>query len=127
VRRIVRRAHNRTDPARHAVRRLNRRLYGIGGRSTDFTWASWFFPLLSDDAGLRRMDRLIQEQLRFAVTGLHSRRNFKAVPYQALRGVGYVPLVSAYHAYRLGPAEYDALLESCKDRWSVDLSNVRSV
>jgi hypothetical protein len=31
----------------------------------------------------------------------------------ALRGVGYVPLVSAYRAYRRGPAASEALLESC--------------
>jgi RNA-directed DNA polymerase len=112
ARRIARRARSRTDPARAAVRRLNRRLFGVGGRPTDFTWASWFFPLLSGDATLRRLDALIQEQLRFAVTGVHSRRNFQEVSYERLRGVGYVPLVSAYHAYRRGPAEYEALLET---------------
>jgi hypothetical protein len=113
VRRIARRAHGRQDPARLAVRRLNRRLYGVGGRSTDFTWASWFFPLLTGDASLRRIDGLIQQQLRFAVTGGHSRRNFREVSYEQLRGVGYLPLVSAYHAYRSSPAEYEGLLESC--------------
>jgi RNA-directed DNA polymerase len=113
VRRIARRARRRPDPARLAVRRLNRRLYGVGGRSTDFTWASWFFPLLTGDATLHQLDRLIQDQLRFAVTGVHSRRNFKEVPYEGLRGVGYVPLVTAYHAFRQGPAEYEAALESC--------------
>jgi RNA-directed DNA polymerase len=116
VRRIARRARRRPDPAARAVRRLNRRLFGVGGRPTDFTWASWFFPLLSGDGSLRRLDGLIQEQLRFAVTGMHSRRNFRDVPYQVLRGVGYLPLVSAYHAYRRGPAEYEALLESCTGR-----------
>jgi RNA-directed DNA polymerase len=113
VRRIARRARGRPDPARQAVRRLNRRLYGVGGRPTDFTWASWFFPLVSGDATLRRLDALVQEQLRFAVTRVHSRRNFREVPYDRLQGLGYVPLVSAYHAYRRGPAEYEALLESC--------------
>jgi RNA-directed DNA polymerase len=113
VRRIARRARRRPDPARLAVRRLNRRLYGVGGRSTDFTWASWFFPLLTGDATLHRLDRLIQDQVRFAVTGVHSRRNFKEVPYDELRGVGYLPLVTAYHAFRRGPAEYEAVLESC--------------
>jgi len=113
VRRIARRARRRPDPAWQAVRRLNRRLYGVGGRSTDFTWASWFFPLLSGDATLSRLDALIQEQVRFAVRGVHSRRNFKEVPYERLRGVGYVPLVRAYHAYRRGAAEYEAVLESC--------------
>jgi hypothetical protein len=112
VRRIARRARSRPDPALRAVRRLNRRLYGVGGRSTDFTWASWFFPLLSGDSSLQRLDGLIQEQLRFAVTGVHSRRNFKSVPYEELRGVGYLPLVSAFHAFRRGRAEYEALLES---------------
>jgi RNA-directed DNA polymerase len=113
VRRIVRRARRRPDPARLAVRRLNRRLYGVGaGSATDFTWASWFFPLLTVDATLHRLDRLIQEHLRFAVTGVHSRRNLKEVPYDGLRGVGYLPLVSAYRAYQRGPAEYQALLES---------------
>jgi Reverse transcriptase (RNA-dependent DNA polymerase). len=112
VRRIARRARSRQDPARLAVRRLNRRLYGIGGRSTDFTWASWFFPLLTVDTTLHRLDRLIQDQLRFAVTGVHSRRNFKEVHYDSLRGVGYLPLVSAYRAYGRGQAEYEARLES---------------
>ena len=88
----------------------------MGGRPSDFTWASWFFPLLSDDAGLRRMDRLIQDQLRFAVTGAHSRRNFEAVPYERLRGVGYVPLVSAYHAYRRGALEYEAVLAGSSEK-----------
>lgn len=113
VRRIARRARRRQDPALHAVRRLNRRLFGVGGRPSDFTWASWFFPLLSSDATLRRMDGLIQEQLRFAVAGVHSRRNFKEVSYDRLVSVGYVPLVSAYHAYRRGPADYEAVLERC--------------
>jgi hypothetical protein len=114
ARRIARRARGRSDPARLAVRRLNRRLFGVGGRPTDFTWASWFFPLLSGDGTLRRLDVLIQSQLRFSVTGVHSRRNYREVSYDRLRGVGYVPLVSAYHAYHRGRAEYEALLEACK-------------
>jgi hypothetical protein len=113
ARRIARRARGRQDPARSAVRRFNRRLFGVGGRPSDFTWASWFFPLLTGDSTLRGLDKLIQGHLRFAVTGVHTRSNFKAVSYEHLRGAGYVPLVAAYHAYRRGPADYEALLESC--------------
>ena len=116
VRRVARRARHHKDPARQAVRRLNRRLFGVGGRPGDFTWASWFIPLLSTDSTLRKIDALIQDQLRFAVTGVHSRRNFAAVSYERLRGAGYLPLVSAYHAYRRDPADYEALLESCTAR-----------
>jgi len=127
VRRIVRRARSRPDPARLAVRRLNRRLYGVGaGSPTDFTWASWFFPLLTVDVTLHRLDRLIQDQLRFAVTGLHSRRNFKEVPYEGLQGVGYLPLVTAYHAYGRGAAEYEALLESSTGKLHHGTSEVAS-
>jgi hypothetical protein len=126
VRRIARRARGRQDPARAAVRRLNRRLYGIGGRSTDFTWASWFFPLLTVDTTLHELDRLIQEQLRFAVAGAHSRRNFKAVPYEGLRGVGYLPLVSAFRAHQRGPAEYEAMLESSMGKLHHGTSEVAS-
>jgi len=60
------------------------------------------------------------------VTGAHSRRNFKEVPYERLRGVGYLPLVSAYRAYRSAPAEYDALLESCTSRLQHGTSEVAS-
>jgi len=127
VRRIARKARSRQDPARAAVRRLNRRLYGIGGRSTDFTWGSWFFPLLTVDDTLHRLDRLIQDQLRFAVTGVHSRRNFKEVSYERLRGVGYLPLVSAYRAYQVGPTEYEALLESSAGKLQHGTSEVASV
>ncbi|MEP6753023.1 MAG: reverse transcriptase/maturase family protein [Candidatus Dormiibacterota bacterium] len=126
VRRIARRARNRQDPARAAVRRLNRRLFGIGGRSTDFTWATWFFPLLTVDATLHELDRLIQDQLRFAVTGVHSRRNFKEVRYEDLRGVGYLPLVSAYHLYRRGRTEYTNRLESSPGKLRHGTSEVAS-
>jgi hypothetical protein len=126
VRRIVRRARRREDPARAAVRRLNRRLYGIGGRARDFTWASWFFPLLTVDTTLHELDRLIQEQLRFGVTGVHSRRNFRDVPYEGLRGVGYLPLVSAYRAFQRGAAEYEKLLESSNGKLQHGTSEVAS-
>ncbi|HEY8814623.1 MAG TPA: reverse transcriptase domain-containing protein [Candidatus Dormibacteraeota bacterium] len=126
VRRIARRARRRQDPARAAVRRLNRRLYGIGGRAADFTWASWFFPMLTVDASLHRLDRLIQDHLRFAVTGVHSRRNYRDVPYESLRGVGYVPLVTAYRAFRHDRAGYDALLESSTGKLQHGASEVAS-
>ena len=57
---------------------------------------------------------------------VHSRRNFKEVSYERLRGVGYVPLVSAYRAYRRGPAEYEALLESCMGKLPEETGEVAS-
>jgi hypothetical protein len=112
VRRIARRARDHQDPCGWAVRRLNRRLYGVGGRPADFSWAGWFFPLLTGDATLGRLDQLIQNQLRFAVTGRHEKRNFRAVRYPELAGAGYVPLVSAFHTYRQDVGLYNRLLAS---------------
>jgi RNA-directed DNA polymerase len=110
VRRIARRARVHGDPCAWAVRRLNRRLYGVGGGPADFSWAGWFFPLLSGDRTLHALDSLIQAQLRYAVTGRHEKRNHSAVSYRELAEAGYTPLVSAYHAYRDGVGLYSRLL-----------------
>jgi hypothetical protein len=110
VRRLVRRARSHRDPPGYAIRRLNRKLYGVGGDASDFTWATWFFPLIDSDDSLRRLDGLIQDQLRFAATGRHERRNRGAVPYRRLVSSGYLPLVTAFRAYRRGPGDYEALL-----------------
>jgi RNA-directed DNA polymerase len=111
VRRLARRARGLQDPARYVVRRLNRKLYGAGGDASDFTWATWFFPLIGSDSTLRRLDRVIQEQLRFAATGRHERRNRGVLPYAGLVERGYLPLASAFRAFRRAPGEYEALVE----------------
>ena len=102
ARRIARRAVGRPGAAAYCLRRLNRRIYGVGGRREDFSWAGWFFPLLSRTSTLANLDHGIQGQLRFAVTGVPSRRNVRPVPYVGLRRAGYLPLVTAYYAYRRG-------------------------
>ena len=111
ARRLARRARGRPNAARYVIRRLNRKLYGVGVDVSRFTWATWFFPLIDSDATLRRLDRVVQEQLRFAVTGRHERRNRGAVSYAQLAEAGYLPLVTAYRAYRRGPADFESLLE----------------
>jgi hypothetical protein len=110
VRRLARRARPHRAAARYVVRRLNRKLYGFGADVSAFTWSTWFFPLIQTDATLRRLDRDIQDQVRFAVTGRHERRNRGRVPYAALADAGYLPLVTAFRAYRRGPGDYESLL-----------------
>jgi RNA-directed DNA polymerase len=111
VRRLARRARAHDDPTWYVVRRLNRKLYGSGADASEFTWATWFFPLIGSDDSLRRLDGVIQEQLRFAATGKHERRNRGAIPYGRLKATGYVPLVTAFRAFRRGPGDYEALLD----------------
>jgi len=111
ARRLARRARGRPNAARYVVRRLNRKLYGVGVDVSRFTWSTWFFPLIDSDVTLRRLDGVVQEQLRFAVTGRHERRNRGAVSYAQLTEAGYLPLVTAYRAYRRGPTDFESLLE----------------
>jgi len=111
ARRLARRARGRSNAARYVIRRLNRKLYGVGVDVSRFTWSTWFFPLIDSDVTLRRLDGVLQEQLRFAVTGRHERRNRGAVSYAQLTEAGYLPLVTAYRAYRRGPADFEDLLE----------------
>jgi hypothetical protein len=92
------------------VRRINRSLYGIPRDGDGFCWATWFFPLLTTDASLVELDAHIQHRLRFAATGSHRARARKTIGHDELRAAGYVPLVSAYWAYRRGPAAYAEML-----------------
>ena len=111
VRRLARRARRHCNPAGYVIRRLNRKLYGVGVDVSRFTWSTWFFPLLDSEMALRALDAVVQEQLRFAVTGRHERRNRGAVSYPQLVEAGYLPLVTAYRAYRRGLVDFERLLE----------------
>jgi hypothetical protein len=116
VRRLARKARTREAPASFFMRAWSRRVYGVGGDPADFTWATWFFPLLSGDTTLRHLDGLVQEQARFAVTGRHERRNLGRVPYADLRAAGYLPMVSAYHAFQRSPGAYGGMIAAVEAR-----------
>ncbi len=76
-------------------RKFNRKFYSREGR--DLCWSSWFFPLLTTDASLRRIDAFMQQYQRYLVTGRHNKASLAKVPYSMLKACGYRPLVSAYY------------------------------
>jgi RNA-directed DNA polymerase len=92
------------------VRRTNRRLYGVPGERSDFSWATWFLPMLGGPEGLAALDAHVQREARYAATGRRTARARSRVPYEALVAAGHVPLVTAYWAVREGPAAYEALV-----------------
>ncbi len=92
------------------VRRTNRRIYGVPAERSDFSWATWFLPMLSGPEGLDALDQHVQREARYAATGLRTGRARKTVPYHALTGAGHLPLVPAYWAVQEGPAAYEALV-----------------
>ncbi|NLA96196.1 MAG: RNA-directed DNA polymerase [Clostridiaceae bacterium] len=76
-------------------RKFNAKFYGRSGH--ELCWSRWFFPLLTTDASLRRIDTYMQQYQRYIVTGRHNKASLATVPYAMLKQCGYRPLVSAYY------------------------------
>ncbi len=94
------------------LKRLNRKFYGIGHDSGDLCWSRWFFPLITTSATLSRIDALVQQKIRFVASGLHSKRSYKAISYDQMKELGYLPLVAAYHLYRKDTVKYFQLIDN---------------
>jgi RNA-directed DNA polymerase len=92
------------------LRRSNRRLYGVPGERSDFSWATWFLPMLDRPDGLEPLDGHLQREARYAATGRRTASTRRALPYAALVEAGHVPLVTAFWAMREGPASYEQLV-----------------
>lgn len=92
------------------VRRTNLRLYGIPAERGDFSWGTWFLPLLDAPDRLEALDQHVRREARFAATGRRTASAHRLVPYAALADAGHLPLVAAYWAMREGVPSYDALV-----------------
>ncbi len=92
------------------LRRTNRRIYGIPAERADFSWATWFLPMLDGPDCLDTLDAHLQREARYAATGSRTARSRTLVPYQSLVDAGHLPLVPAYWAVQEGPAAYEALV-----------------
>ena len=100
----------RRETASAFVRRTNRRLYGVPVERADFSWATWFLPMLDHPHGLERLDHHLQREVRYAATGRRTPRARGLVPYSVLSDAGHLPLVAAFWAAQDGTAAYDALV-----------------
>ena len=92
------------------LRRTNLRLYGVPEERADFSWATWFLPLLDCPDDLPGVDGHVQREARYAASGrrtTHARTRF---PYSALVEAGYYPVHSAYWAWRRTPAEFEEVV-----------------
>lgn len=76
-------------------RKFNTKFYSRSGR--DLCWSRWFFPMLTTDESLHRIDNYMQQYQRYLITGKHNKANLAKVPYSMLKECGYRPLVSAYY------------------------------
>ena len=80
------------------------------GERSDFSWATWFLPMLDRPDGLEALDAHLQREARYAATARRTARARRLVPYQALVEAGHVPLVTAFWAVKQGPATYEGLV-----------------
>ena len=92
------------------LRRTNRRLYGVPTERSQFSWATWFLPMLGGADGLEVLDAHVQREARYAATGRRTAAARRSVPYSALLDAGYLPLVSAYWAMHGDRQDYDDLV-----------------
>lgn len=79
------------------IRKFNRKFYGYNADETEFTWARWFFSIITVDHQLKMIDQYFQESIRYLATGKYSKKNYHYLPYDVLKKNGYIPLVSAYY------------------------------
>ncbi len=81
-------------------RKTNRRLYGVPSERAEFSWATWFLPMLDTPDGLGPLDHHLQREARYAATGRRTPRTRGQVAYASLTEAGHRPLVSAYWELR---------------------------
>lgn len=62
------------------LRRTNLRLYGVPDERAEFSWATWFLPMLDGPEGLVALDEHVQREARYAATGSRTPRTRGAHP-----------------------------------------------
>ena len=81
--------------AKSFVKQFNAKLYDnpIGN---ELTWSRWYFPIINTDVTLKRIDRYMQDCIRFlaANSRTKSRYNFR---YEDIKALGYRSLVNEYY------------------------------
>ena len=76
-------------------RKFNRKFYGKN--ENDLTWKYWFFPVINTSDTLNEIDKYMQDEQRYIVTGVHNKKNYEKVPYSLLKECNYRPLVNEYY------------------------------
>jgi hypothetical protein len=92
------------------LRRTNRRLFGVPDERAEFSWATWFLPMLDRPDGLGPLDEHVQREARYAATGRRTARARRLCDYPSLVAAGHLPLVHAFWALHQGPDDYEALV-----------------
>ena len=79
------------------IRWFDRKFYSIGSQGT-FSWVRWYFPLITDTEGLRRIDEAMVQWLRYLSAGRHTKANYR-IAYDDLKKLGYTSMVNEYYTW----------------------------
>lgn len=79
------------------INKFNKKFYGK--KNIELSWKYWFFPSINTIESLKMIDKYLQDNLRYIVTGKHNKKNYKVVPYALLKELGYKSLVHEYYSF----------------------------
>ena len=79
------------------IKKYNKKFYG--NDTNELAWKFWFFPSITTSKSLKIIDQYLQDNLRYVVTGKHNKKNYKVVPYNKLKQLGYKSLVHEYYLF----------------------------
>jgi hypothetical protein len=85
---------------KYFISKLNTKFYGKNLIDSDLCWSRWYFPLINTSKSLKIIDNFIQQRLRYSVAGRYSKLNYKKVPYNLLKEIGYQPLTSSFYLFK---------------------------
>lgn len=78
--------------------RFNKKFFGK--ESGELSWIYWYFPTINTTKSLKEIDKYLQDEIRYLVTGVHNKKNYKKVPYSLLKEGNYKSLVNEYYKFK---------------------------
>lgn len=76
-------------------RKFNKKFFGKN--ENELSWKYWFFSVITTDKTLKLIDKYMQEEQRFIITGKHNKKNYEKVTYELLKKCNYKSLVNEYY------------------------------
>ena len=86
--------------AKALIRYVNNKFYKSAIKG-EITWCRWFFPVITSDKKLKRIDEYIVNNIRYLYTGKYGKKNYN-LRYSDIKRLGYISLVNSYWKYKAG-------------------------
>lgn len=78
--------------------RFNKKFFGK--EAGELSWIYWYFPSINTSKSLKEIDKYLQDETRYIITGCHNKKNYKKVPYELLKQGNYKSLVNEYYEFK---------------------------